>query len=65
MSIAETKNEYVTLAEVLARLQSGVRDPEAGLRALAILAKEREELRKKIGTVDLAVELVRATRDKS
>jgi len=63
MSIAETKNDYDTLTEVLARLQSGVRDPEAAKRALAILDKEREELRQRIGTVDLAVEIIRETRD--
>ena len=40
----------------------GIRDPEAALRALERLSFEREELRKKIGTIEVAVDLIREGR---
>lgn len=38
-------------------------DRPAAKTSLAVLEREREELRKKIGTVDVAVDLVRDARD--
>jgi len=41
----------------------GIHDPEAAIRALDRLEREREELRKRIGTVEVAVDLIREGRD--
>lgn len=51
------------LEEAVERLRTGARDPEAAKASLAILEREREELRKKIGTVEVAVDLIRDARD--
>lgn len=59
-----------TPAEVVAELQaslalaaSGVRDPGTMRKAREEMNRMREELRQKIGTVDVAVELVRDARN--
>lgn len=51
------------LQEVIDRIQSGVRDPQAARNSLVTLQSEREELRKTIGTVEAAVDLIRDARE--
>ena len=51
------------LDESIARLLKGIRDPEAGRKARDDMDRMREETRKRIGTVDVAVDLVRDARD--
>jgi hypothetical protein len=51
------------LEEAVERLRIGARDPKAAKESLAILEREREELRKTIGVVEVAVELIRDARD--
>lgn len=63
MSTATTTTAMSELQKVIDRIQSGVRDPQAARNSLATLQSEREELRKKIGTVEAAVDLVREARD--
>jgi hypothetical protein len=55
-----TKNE---LEESLERAAAGKRDPEKMRKALEELSRSREETRKKIGTVEIAVEFIRDARD--
>ncbi len=51
------------LEESLERAAAGKRDPEKMRKALDELSRSREDTRKKIGTVDIAVELIRDARD--
>ena len=51
------------LQEAVIRLQKGVRDPEAAKKALEQISKDREELRKRIGTVDIVNGIIRDLRD--
>ena len=51
------------LDQAIARLLTGVRDPEAGRKAREDMDRMREETRKRIGTVEVAVDLVRDARD--
>lgn len=55
--------EHNELKEAAERVANGVHDPEAFKRARARMDKNREEFRKKYGTVDLAVPEIRAHRD--
>jgi hypothetical protein len=57
-------------AEDMAELQKavdnavkGIRDPEAMDRAAAEMDQGREEIRRRLGEVNLAVELIREARD--
>lgn len=57
-------------ADVMAELQraaddaaKGIRDPERMRKAAERMDRMREELRQKVGEIDLAVELVRDARD--
>jgi len=59
MSIDTSTNDLAALREVL----GAKRDPDAAKRSLSLLEAEREELRKQLGTVNVAVELVRDFRD--
>jgi len=52
------------LDQAIARLMNGVRDPEAGRKAREEMDRMREETRKRIGTVEVAVDLVRDARDR-
>ena len=59
-------------AEILAELRAateraakGVRDPEVMRRACERMDRMREELRRRAGDVDIAVELIREVRDES
>lgn len=63
MSTAEKLTAMNELQEVIDRMQGGVRDPQAARNSLTVLENERETLRKKIGTVSAAVDLIRETRD--
>lgn len=64
MSIdAPLKTESSELEQTVARLLSGVRDPAIGRRAREEMDRMREETRKRIGTVEVAVELIRDARE--
>jgi hypothetical protein len=45
------------------RVPKGVRDPDAMRRAAERMDRMREEMRQRVGNVDLAVPLIRETRD--
>ena len=51
------------LAAILASATSSARDPETMRKAREEMNRMREELRKRIGTVDVAVDLVREARN--
>jgi hypothetical protein len=50
------------LEEACERLRKGVHDPEVARRARERMDRMREELRERIGIVDVAVDLVRDAR---
>jgi len=52
------------LEEAIDRLINGVRDPETMRKACEEMDLMREETRQRIGTVEVAVELVRDFRDR-
>lgn len=58
-----TKAETSELELTISRLLSCVRDPTIGQRAREEMDRMREETRKRIGTVEVAVELIRDARD--
>ncbi len=60
-TITDGKRE---LEEVVARLMKGERDPEAARRACERMDQTREEIRERIGMVEVAVDLVRDARDR-
>jgi Arc/MetJ-type ribon-helix-helix transcriptional regulator len=45
------------------RAARGVRDPEAVRKALRRMNGTREEIRSRVGTLDVAVDLIRSARD--
>jgi hypothetical protein len=51
------------LQEIADRAAKGLRDPQDMRKAVDEMNHTREELRKKIGTVSVAVDLVREARD--
>jgi hypothetical protein len=51
------------LDEAIARLMTGKRDPEAAKRSRERMDRMREEIRKKHGTLDIAVPYIRELRD--
>ena len=51
------------LHEILAGAATGVRDPETMRKAREEMNRMREELRQRIGTVEIAVDLIREARD--
>jgi hypothetical protein len=61
MSTATDSNKE--LAEAVHRMMSGVRDPVVAQKAREDMDRMREEIRQRIGTVEVAVELVRDARD--
>lgn len=65
MSIDAPTNKAGTndLEHTIASLLSGVRDPNVGKQARAEMDRMREETRKRIGTVEVAVELIRDARN--
>ncbi len=62
MSIDTDHAALDELRAAIDRIIRGVHDPEAAKRALARLNFEREALRKKIGTIEVAVDLIREGR---
>jgi len=56
-------NAQIELREAIAQLSSCKRSPKAMRKAAERMDKMREELRLKIGTVEMAVDLIRDTRD--
>jgi hypothetical protein len=56
----EAKRE---LDAAIERMMSGVRDDEAARKACERMDRMREELRERIGTVEVAVDLIRDARD--
>ncbi len=63
MSIDTLSTDLRELQEVCDQLSKGVRDPKAAKEAAERLDRGREELRKRIGVVDMAVDLIRDARD--
>jgi hypothetical protein len=55
--------ELSELQALLDALSAGQRDPEVARRSRERIDREREELRKRIGTVDVAVDLIREARN--
>lgn len=51
------------LEQALARAMTGLRDPEEMRKAREAMNRMREETRQRIGTVDIAVDLVRDARN--
>ena len=51
------------LHAAIAQLSNGKRDPEAMRKAAQRMDKMREELRQRIGTVEIAVELIHDARN--
>lgn len=64
MSTAPNSTEQITrdTEEALARAARGERDPVKGAQALEEMARTREEIRKRVGNVDVA-ELIRDARN--
>lgn len=53
----------VELKSAIANAERGIRDPSQAKKAAERMDQMREELRERIGTVDIAVELIRDARD--
>ncbi len=51
------------LNEAIARRMKGVRDPEAARKACERMDRMREEIKKRVGTVEVAVDFIRELRD--
>ena len=47
----------------IARRMNGVRDPEAARRACERMDRMREEIQKRVGTVEISVDFIRELRD--
>jgi len=58
-----TTEAMVELQLAADRAASGVRDPEAMKRAVERMDRNREALRKKVGVLNVAVDLIRSVRD--
>lgn len=63
MSIDTSEVTKSELQQTMDRLVAGVRDPEVGRQAREDMDRMREETRTRIGTVEVAVDLVRDARD--
>lgn len=63
MSIETAANSVHELQETLTRAASGVRDRVEMREAREEMNRLREELKRKIGVVDIAVELIRDARN--
>lgn len=63
MSITALPDASQELQEAIDRLIRGERDPEAIRKACERMDQMREELRQRIGTVELAVDLIREARN--
>ncbi|WP_254511992.1 hypothetical protein [Anatilimnocola floriformis] len=63
MTIDTTTSAVNQLHEAITRIQAGVHDADAAEKAAERMDRMREELRNKIGTIAVAVELIRNARD--
>jgi hypothetical protein len=63
MSISFPTTDADNLARSLERVATKKRDPERMRKAIEEMDRSREETRKKIGTVDVAVDLIRDARN--
>ncbi|HEY4263183.1 MAG TPA: hypothetical protein VGM98_23675 [Schlesneria sp.] len=52
------------LEELIAKLMKGERDPDAAKKSRERMDRMREETRKRVGIVEVAVDLVREHRDR-
>ena len=52
------------LEELIARLMKGERDETAALKSCERMDRLREETRQRVGTVEVAVDLIRELRDR-
>ena len=66
MSIDTTHTEEAKreLEATIAKLMRGERDPEATRRSCERMDRMREDIYKRVGTVDVAVDFIRELRDK-
>jgi len=55
--------DLAELEKTIQNLIQGIRDPDAMDRAAQEMDEGREEIRRRLGELDLAVELVRESRD--
>jgi hypothetical protein len=60
-----TIHENTELRDALAQLMDRKRDPELMRKAAERMDREREELRQRIGEVNVAVVLIREARDET
>jgi hypothetical protein len=63
MNLDTTADLVQELQATLERAQTGARDPSDMRQAREEMNRLREELRQKIGTVDVAVDLIRDARN--
>jgi hypothetical protein len=70
MNTMKTTEKLLIPASLLAELEdaldnaaNGIRDPETIKKACRDMDRMREETRKKVGTLDVAVDLIRQGRD--
>ena len=64
MSIVQPNNDVAQLQELISKMMKGERDPEAAKSARERMDRMREETRKRIGTVEVAVDFIRELRDR-
>jgi hypothetical protein len=57
------QEDLVALQEAVDRAVKGIRDPKAARRACEEMDRAREEMRRDYGERDLAVDLIRESRD--
>jgi hypothetical protein len=60
---AKTSAEQTELEDAVARLSSRRRDPQSVRRACERMDRVRDELRQRIGVVEMAVDLIRHVRN--
>ena len=70
MAIAENPpaipaEDLAELEQTIQDLIKGIRDPDAMDRAAQEMDEGREEIRQRLGVLDIAVELVRESRDEA
>lgn len=63
MATAATPDMTNELSEAVHRMMNGIRDPAIAQRAREDMNRMREETRKRIGIVEVAVDLIRDARE--
>jgi hypothetical protein len=63
MSTETASSGMKDLTDAVKRMMNGVRDPALAKKAREDMDRTREEIRKRIGTVEVAVDLIRDARD--